>query len=68
MKIQITTASLLLAVLLWLCAITEVEAPRVDWYRPAGAAAPAKFEVPKKEREFVRRLRERMEKVKEKKT
>jgi hypothetical protein len=56
-------AALLAGVLLWLTLVGKAEAPRVDYYRPA-PAKPASYVVPEREREFVRKVRERMERIK----
>lgn len=53
---------LLAGVLLWLCLATRVEAPRVDYYRPA-PAKPASYTVDCAEKQFVCKARKRMEKV-----
>ncbi len=58
---------LLAGVLLWLCLITNVEAPRSEIYRPA-PPAPANWQIPCHERARVCQAIARLEKVKKEKT
>ncbi len=54
---------LLAGVLLWLCLITKVEAPRSEIYRPA-PPEPIQYHVPCEERARVCQAIKRLEKVK----